>query len=238
MNILICDDDITCRLTAQINIERWVKEHSRNDQVILFDNGDSLLEYLEKQSADIIFLDIIMPLLSGMETAHIIRERSMDVKLVFLTSAPEFAVESYDVNAFGYLLKPVEYSKLSLVLDRFLTLQKEEAVHLTVRTAYGYKQLNLDNLECLEALGKKVVFHMFDGSKVETTGKFSDYEKMLTEDNRFFKIHRSYLVGLAHIDRFSSGEVVTSSGLHCPIARGLGSSFKEAYFSLISPSDK
>ncbi len=238
MTILICDDDITCRLTAQLNIERWVGEHSRNDKVILFDNGDSLLEYLEWQNADIIFLDIMMPLLSGMETAHIIRERSMDVKLVFLTSAPEFALESYDVNAFGYLLKPVEYSRLSQVMEKLLDSTKEDAKHLTVRTAHGYKQINPDNLECLEALGKKVIFHMSDGSKVETNGRFSDYEQLLLKNERFFKCHRSYLVGLSHVDRFSSGEIVTLSGLHCPIARGLGSAFKEAYFAMIRQSEK
>ncbi|MCR5823124.1 MAG: LytTR family DNA-binding domain-containing protein [Lachnospiraceae bacterium] len=236
MTIVICDDDETCRLNTSEKIRKWMKERSRNDRIILFDNGDALLDHLEKNRADVLFLDIMMPLLSGMETARIIRERTVDIKLVFLTSAPEYAVESYEVNAAGYLLKPPDHKKLCALLDKFAEEAEAKKEHILVKTRMGYRNLDPSVIECAEAQGKNVIFHLSDGTEVEAVGKFSTYEEQLLKDKSFFKCHRSYIVGLAHVKTFTTGEAITLSGFCCPIARGEGSAFKDACFNFMFPS--
>ncbi len=229
MNIVICDDDLSSRLITKINIERWATERSEKAEIALFDNGDALLDHLEKAKTDIIFLDIMMPLLTGMETARIIRSRSIDVKLVFLTSSPEFAIESYDVNASGYLLKPIVYEKLAKLLDKAKSELAKAPSRFPVKTALGYQSIDPKKLECMEAQGKKVTFHMSDGTSVDASGTFSSYGKMLSGEQGFFKCHRSYIIGLSHVKSFTASEVTTYSGMVFPIARGLGQAFKDAY---------
>ncbi len=202
-------------------------------ELILFNNGDSLLNYLNKEHADLILLDIMMPFLTGMEVAHIIRKNRLDVKFVFLTSTPEFALESYDVEASGYLIKPPVFEKLSALFDRLLLPEDEGNSSLLIKIHAGYHRIDMKDIECMEAQGKNVVFHMADGTDTEALGKFSDYEGMLLQNDRFFKCHRSYIVGLAHIKNFTVSEACTCTGLSLPIARGLGSAFKDAYFKFM-----
>ena len=105
LRIAICDDDPTfLTLTAAV-IGRW--ENKPLDlQLETFENGDELIRVHDEVPFDIVFLDVLMPLLNGIETARAIRERDKKVKIVFLTATAEFAVDSYTVKADNYLLKP------------------------------------------------------------------------------------------------------------------------------------
>lgn len=116
MNIAICDDDLLYMNQVKEMIEKWGKEHHEDVSIYLFNHGDALINSYQKSHIEVILLDIIMPLLNGMETAHEIRKNDSVVKIIFLTSSPEFALESYDVKASGYLLKPTTYEKLCSLL--------------------------------------------------------------------------------------------------------------------------
>lgn len=237
MRIIVCDDDSRCRQETKKQIDRWLLEQSVCAEIIQLDNGDELLELLKTQPADLLFLDIMMPLLSGMEIARIIKARGLAIKLVFLTSSPEFAVESYEVKASGYLLKPVSYEKISAVLSDLLMQPQQEEKQLLVKTGFGYCYLKFDEIECMEAQRKKVLFYLKDGSNQEVEGGFSYYEEKLTQECYFFKCHRSYLVNLNYVKNFSTSEAVTTSGVQCPIARGLGTIFKDTFFRVLFPDE-
>ena len=113
MNIAICDDDLLYMNQVKEMIEKWGKEHHEDVSIYLFNHGDALINSYQKSHIEVILLDIIMPLLNGMETAHEIRKNDSVVKIIFLTSSPEFALESYDVKASGYLLKGVSMDGLT-----------------------------------------------------------------------------------------------------------------------------
>ena len=117
LKIAVCDDDTFFLRQAEHAVKRWAEEQDLTVELQLFDNGDSLLTVSRTEQFDVLLLDIMMPLFNGMELAHVIRKTNTAVKIVFLTSSPEFAVESYDVKASGYLLKPLQYEKLCSVLD-------------------------------------------------------------------------------------------------------------------------
>ena len=102
MNIAICDDDLLYMNQVKEMIEKWGKEHHEDVSIYLFNHGDALINSYQKSHIEVILLDIMMPLLNGMETAHEIRKNDSVVKIIFLTSSPEFALESYDVKASGY----------------------------------------------------------------------------------------------------------------------------------------
>ena len=231
LKISICDDDLQSLKETEEYINSWCREKHIPAAVTTFDNGDALLSHFHADSPDIIFLDIMMPLFSGMDAAREIRRHNSAVKIIFLTSSPEFAVESYDVKASGYLLKPVVVQKMyDLLNDCIMTINKEPE-HMIIRTMGGYQKIYLHTIECIEAQGRKVLFHLTSGESEESLSTFSGYAESLTVEQGFYKCHRSYIVYMPNIDHFNSAEIVTISGICVPVARGYSKSFKEAYFN-------
>ena len=227
LTILIVDD---------VAINREILKDIFKDEykVVEAEDGLGALEVLRgEEHVDIILLDIIMPLLNGMDVAREIRESDRNTKIVFLTSSSEFAIESYDVKASGYILKPVSYEKLCAVLNDCVESVNEKPDSITIRTASGYQNIYLHQIECVEAQNKKVVFTLGNGSIHEAYGTLSSFEKILDCEKGFFKCHRSYLVYLPNVDHFSMTEIITKSGRSIPIARGYGKAFKEAYFAFV-----
>lgn len=233
IKIAVCDDDGETLETARNLILKWSKERNIPVEVTAYDNGDSLIFANSRNGADIIFLDIIMPLLNGMETAREIRNADTAVKIVFLTSSPEFALESYEVKAYDYLLKPVNYDRVSKVLDECAAAFEEERKNIVLKTAFGYQKIYLSDIEYVEAQNKKVIFYLKNGEPTESPVPLYSIEDKLTSENGFFKCHRSYLVYMPAVESFSSSDITLSSGRKIPIARGYAKAFKEAYFELM-----
>ncbi|MEI3517375.1 MAG: response regulator [Clostridia bacterium] len=227
MKIAVCDDDTFFLGQAEHAVKRWAEEQDLTVELQLFDNGDSLLTVSRTEQFDVLLLDIMMPLFNGMELAHVIRETNTAVKIVFLTSSPEFAVESYDVKASGYLLKPLQYEKLCSVLDDCKAPQDEESPHIIAKIPQGYHKIYLSEIECLEAQNKKTIFHLCSGKVQDALGTFSNYAKPLTIENGFFKCHRSYIVSIPQVDHFNTAQIRTRSGMQVPIARGYGKESKK-----------
>lgn len=231
MNIAVCDDDRLFLKQAETAVREWAQKQNAQIGIRTFENGDALLNALHAEQFDILLLDIMMPLFNGMELAHTIRRTDRTTKIIFLTSSPEFAVESYDVKASGYLLKPLQPAKLYGLLDELAQDSQEEPLHVIIRTTRGYHKLYLHDIECLEAQNKKVLFHLTGGQTKEALGTFSNYAESLEAENGFFKCHRSYLVSLSQVDYFNSSELRMQSGLSIPIARSYSKDFKDAYFA-------
>lgn len=233
LRIAVCDDNEIFMQNAVSMIEKWSEESGRPVSIFCFNNGDDLLTQNTAHRMDIILLDIIMPLLNGMETAKELRKGDTAANIIFLTSSPEFALESYDVKAKGYLLKPVSYEKLKEILEDCSRDLAEEERHLVLKTKFGYQKVYYQDVECVEAQNKTIIFHMKNGKNMETTETLSHFESKLNDSEGFFKCHRSYIVYIPNVDNFSASEIVTKSGYHIPIARGYGKAFQEAYFAFM-----
>lgn len=231
IKIAICDDDKMCLDNIAGAVARWSTDNNIQIKTEFFDNGDSLLDYCSRENPDIVLLDIIMPLLNGMDTARELRQSSDTAKIVFLTSSPEFAIESYDVKASGYILKLFSYEKLCSVLNDCTDSIVSKSDSLTVRTSSGYHNIYMHRIECIEAQNKQLIITLADGTECRAHGTLSSLEKILTCDMGFFKCHRSYIVRIQAVDYFTSSEIVTKSGRHIPVARSMGKNFKAFYFS-------
>lgn len=231
IRIVICDDDPVFIENTRQMICRWSDNIHISTNIISFQDGDCLTDYCFREKADIILLDIMMPLLNGMDAAKEIRKCDSNVKIIFLTSTAEFAVESYDVNASGYLLKPIVPDKLFKVLDNCVISLRKKPDTVTVRTSFGYQNILTHTIECIEAQNKKVIFTLSDGTSNNALDTLSFYEKILTYEKGFFKCHRSYIVYIPAVDHFTTAEIQTKSGMRIPIARGCGKTFQKAYFA-------
>ncbi len=233
LRIAVCDDEERCQSDTKRMIESWSAAASSQTQIDCYDNGDSLLRESDAARYDIIFLDIVMPLLNGMDTAKELRDRDKAVKIIFLTSSPEFALQSYSVKATDYCIKPIKYERLKEVMDDLTVSDREEPENLTLKTVGGYQKIYLHDIEYIEAQNKRVFFFLKSGKIVEVIQPLYTFETGLSDSKGFFKCHRSYLVYLPNVDYFSNTEIKTKSGRHIPIARGYGKAFQDAYFAVM-----
>lgn len=163
LKIGICDDSKIFLICAEKLIRKWSDERRIPIKIYTFNNGDKLVAANTEERLDIIFLDIIMPLLNGMDAARELRQRDKSVKIIFLTSSPEFALESYEVKAQGYVLKPIAYDKLKELLDECAQSFAEEPKNMVIKTVTGYQKLYFHEIEYAEAQNKRVFFHLRSG---------------------------------------------------------------------------
>lgn len=231
IRIAVCDDNPEFLQRIACMVEKWAAQSEIPVELYRFTDGDGLLAKNAVMHMDIVFLDIIMPLQNGIDTAKELRQSDNAVKIVFLTSSPEFALDSYEVKAQGYLLKPVTYEKVRETLEECSRTLETEPKHIVLKTAFGYQKLYFRDMEYAEAQNKRIVFYLRTGETVEVPATLHSLEDGLAEKDGFFKCHRSYLVFLPNVDRFSMTEIITKSGRSIPIARGYGRAFKEAYFA-------
>lgn len=230
MKIAVCDDekqfiDEVCPL-----LESWAQKHDVRLSLYQFTNGDDLIETHRNECMDLIFLDVIMPLLSGMETARELRRGDATVPIIFLTSTKEYALDSYDVRAFHYLLKPVDDGKLFCVLDDFLKTFCLPKHRFTAKTTEGFCKITLSDVEYLEAQNKHVLAYFSNGKVIEICEQLSKCEKIFSAENGFCRCHRSYIVNLNHVEQFSKSSLTTICHATIPISRSNYAAFKEAYF--------
>lgn len=231
LKIIACDDDVAFLDRLHRMIDRWSTETGTAVDVVLVTRGEDLLARHTASRADIILLDMIMPLVNGTDTARELRQSDTAVRLVFLTSSPEFALESYEVRAFDYLLKPVAYERLAQLLDELSSMRPDATDELVTKTSFGYHALRLSDIEYAEARNKHVVFHLRDGRDIEALEPFRNIEDQLAKNANFFKCHRSYQVNLRNIDHFNRTDIVMRSGACIPLARSCKQGFQDAYFA-------
>jgi len=232
LRIAVCDDDITFVNRVTKIIDLW-QNKPLNTACYGFDSSDKLINAHSSLPFDIILLDIVMPFVNGIETAREIRQNDKNVKIVFLTSSPEFAVESYTVKADNYLLKPVDARKLYECLDELVQEITQNSRLITVKGPYSVQKIPVDRIEYIEAQNKHIIFALQNGTVIETTEPLRVHENSLGLDDGFFKCHRSYIVNMNHIDTYTIKEIKMRSGCRIPIARSCHKEFESAYFKII-----
>lgn len=234
LTIAICDDDENVRndMDCLIHEYGYLKNIEMNS--VCFSNASELLD--NKIHFDIYLLDILMPGLNGIELASTLRKNGKKSEIIFLTSSPEFAFESYSVQALNYLLKPIDKKQLYSSLDRALdTLQKQKNDDIVIRSEGRLISVSRKNIEFVEARMDKVFFCMSNGETHETASSLSSFEDRLLSDSRFIKPHRAYIVNMSKIKELNGHDIHVSDCYPCiPIARGHFSEVKEAYLSYMT----
>lgn len=234
MRIAICDDDERERTCLSRMITEYQLSREVSFDCLLFHNGTEFLCDLKGGEYDLVLLDVLMPGVNGMQVAQELRELDKNVKIIFISSSPEFAIESYSVGAYHYLLKPVDADSFFRLLDRArseLFMQAEQGFALKNRE--GVVGISFTRLEYVEVINKTVAFHLADGVVYETAAALADFEEMLLSRPEFLETHRSYIINISYIEAFSGNCVVTKSGYEIPVSRHRRNQVRDAYIHFL-----
>ena len=233
MYIAACDDQIEELEVLTNLLHVWQEEHKTTLRYQAFRNATELLDAAGKERFTLYLLDVMMPGTSGMAAAREIRSFDDVAEIVFLTSSPGFAYESYGVRALDYLLKPIRAEMLFPILDRLFLREQQPWEGLTLKCGATLVRVPFAQLEFVEIINKRLYFRLTDGSEREVNGALSDYEPLLLSRPEFMRTHRSYIVNMLQVSELSPGGVRTFFGKDLPVSRLLYPQLQKDYMQLL-----
>ncbi|MCI8913162.1 MAG: response regulator transcription factor [Lawsonibacter sp.] len=236
LTLCICDDSPEDTTQIRALADRFVQEHPELGlRTEFFSSPFDLLEHLdEKGGFDLYLLDILMPHMKGIELARRIRERGEPAELIFLTISREYALDAFEVDASGYLVKPVGWEKFQrALLASVHRLGGAEVPSFLLRTKAGLRKILFRELVMVESFDHDRVCTLSDHSKAVTADTLSSLMERLSFDHRFFSPHRAYIINLEHITALNGPSVTLSTGRCVPVSRPKLAALKKAYMDFL-----
>jgi len=225
LKFAICDDSKMDREYLSKLIYEYLDKNNIYADIDEFESGEDLLKSdLDKYA--IIFLDIYMDKINGMEIARGLSKSEHNINIVFTTSSTEFAAESYDVSALYYIIKPIRREKIFKLLDNFLYVYYSVR-YITVKIGRMETYISLDDIIFVEAAGKKSIIHTKKGI-VESSTSFSNMLKLLSKPD-FIRPIRYAIVAVREIINIPTKVLLMSDGTEIPISRKERSNIKKEF---------
>lgn len=224
MQVAICDDEAGSRQELKKFILDYKYEKRIAVDICEFENGDALLSC--KDVFDMVFVDYQMPGLNGLETAHLLRQKNSICSIIFVTSYPQFMIDSFEVQPFRFFIKPLEYIKLKKAMDDYI--KQQHLLNPITIIEYG-EQFTIDSKSIIyiEGSGKysliRTLNHTYKCSK--TLSGLLD----ILPKHCFYRIHKSYIVNLYCIKKVAGNEITLNNSEKAIVGRNHLKDFKIVY---------
>lgn len=214
--IAICDDNELQREILAELLREYFRRIHHSVELVEYDSGETLAADMDDGDlgVELIFLDIYMDGMNGIDTAKRLRELNCSAEIVFLTASAEHALESYEVRASGYLVKPVSIGKLASLLNHIHGIGLRKRIE--IKTGRQYRYPYVSDIMYIEGNGHKASIYLVDGSQITTIEKISALREMI-DSALFIRCHQSYLVNMNYIADITR-DIVLSSGVCIPIS--------------------
>lgn len=233
LRIAVCDDmDNDLRRIVALTNE-YLTSRSMSAELRAFSHPDALLTVCEKESHHIFLLDMVMPMVSGLELGREIRRRSACAQIIYITTEPGFALDAYAVNPLNYLIKPIDKAKLFSALD--LAAEKVdygEETTVTVKTKNGLQTISTDSIAYCEYKKHAAVYALINGETAETTtivGSFSAHVSPLLQNKHFIQPHAAFAVNMRCVERLSRDGFTLKGGAFVPVSGKQYTAVRNAY---------
>jgi two-component system, LytTR family, response regulator len=245
MKALILDDELYCAEA----LFHLIKNHCPEIvTAVYFTDPDEALAYIDSHTIDILFLDVEMPMLSGFDFLQ--KTRNFNGALVFTTAYEAYAVKAFQVDAIGYLLKPIDRQELIKTVDKIIkstarlthnellsmisnlvTGNSNHEKKLPIHHADGIHLINPEHIIRCESDGSYSRIFMKEQKTMMASKNLKELEELIHTDS-FFRIHKSHLINLNHIkfvSRHDGGDVVMSDDSTVPISRSVKQDFLKRF---------
>lgn len=213
--LAICDDSPGEIQTLKTLLNRYAARKGLSLQISAYTDSSDLISAYEDLGLqfDLVLLDVLMGDSNGIDTAAKLRRIGVRTPAIFCTTSRDYAVESYEVEAAGYLVKPVAYEKLELLLEKHLNRQGTPrlALHVSGGMYYPY----YDQILCFESCNHATHVILDDGQVLRCAESLAALEKELSNDPRFYRCHKAFLVNMDYIEGVEDAFVL-SNGMRVP----------------------
>ena len=219
INIAVCDDEKCMSEKIEKLVEGFFRKKNTNISVSEYSSGEELLKSNER--IDILFLDIGMCGMDGIETARRLRAHGYNGFLIFITVLKEMVFQSFEVQPFDYLVKPVQEEHFEKTMERlFFSMQDRlspEKENLLVQKGCESNIIFFQEIICCEIIDRKVYLYLVSGEVIDYYDRIENLEKKM--DGRFFRCHRSYLINLNHLKSYRNNTAFMADGKEIPVSR-------------------
>lgn len=215
--VLIAEDTPADAEILRTYVERYAVEHDIELEVAWTKTAFDLVE--DATHADLLFLDIEMPGITGMEGAALLRTVNQAIPIVFVTNLAQLAIRGYEVEALDFMVKPVSYEAFSLRMAKALrTLAANRDRTISLPVGGSTEVVFVDDIYYVEAYGHDVVFHLARGRELRMRNTLSAVESQLPA-NQFVRISRSVIVNIAQVSRYHGPELMLFDGTELTFGR-------------------
>ena len=216
IRIAICDDEKHMSDHIRAMTSDFFRKKNKEIQFRTFSSGEELLSY--DGQIDILFLDIQMKGMDGIETARKLRDSKFQGFLIFITVLKEMVFQSFEVQAYDYLVKPVDEKQFEKTMERLYTsMQNVGEYSLLVQKGYEGRIIREDEIVFCEVIDRKIYLNLTSGEVVDYYERIENLETKL--GSHFFRCHRSYLINLKHLKGYKNGTAYMDNGKEVPVAR-------------------
>lgn len=231
INIAVCEDEKETQLLIVDYIENILKNISIEYEIKKYLSGEELLENNLKD-IDILFLDIKMEKLNGMDTARKIRKMGSEMEIIFITSLIDYVQEGYEVRAYRYLLKPIEFEELKKhMLTCIKDIETNKDSYIIIKNKSNTYKIYLNEIKYIEVQKKEMLIHTIN-KNFDIRYSLNKIEKELNL-SRFIRCHKSFIVNLSHVENIKYNIAILESGEEVPISRYRYKEVKEKFLRFL-----
>lgn len=233
MRIAIVDDIAAERNLLHTRLNYKLKQRSIQADVLEYESGEAFLADAEQQPFTVVFLDIYMDGMSGMEAAKALRKLDTDCLLIFTTTSTDHALEGFQVRAMHYLVKPYTEQDLTALIDEILSRIPQPDNYLTVKVSGSDIQLPFKEMLYAEHFSHMI--HVYTtGNRVLTTRmSFGQFTAPLKEDDRFFLCSRGIVINMEHAIDFDGTAFLLDNGSSIPVSRDLIKTARQTFMNFL-----
>ena len=219
MNIAICDDDQQSCEILNIMLKEYASKKGITDfSVSIFTDGNDLLDAIQEyKSFDICILDIVMPAVSGIDLGVKLRDSGYNGLIIYLTASKDYALDSYKVKAFNYILKPVVPENLYSTLDDAIKgISSKIDRSIIVKTKDGNVRISASSILYVELCKRILVYHLANGSTIESIYirvPFTEATKELLEDKNFVQCGAGNVINMSQVIMVCNDEIIFKDNL-------------------------
>lgn len=232
LKIAVCDD-MPDQLAQLSGLTREYLETAQlSAEVRAFSHPDKLLTACETEPFHIYLLDMVMPMVNGLELGRAIRRASREAQIIYVTSEPGYALDAYAVNPLHYLLKPVNKDALWGALALAASKAEGAETAVTVRTKDGLRTLTAGQIVCCEYVRHAALYTLLDGERVETTTlavRFGAHLAPLLQDKRFLAIGSAFVLNMSRVEKLNHDGFVLRGGVSVPVPVRQYTAARKAY---------
>lgn len=231
INIAVCEDEKETQLLIVDYIENILKNISIEYEIKKYLSGEELLENNLKD-IDILFLDIKMEKLNGMDTARKIRKMGSEMEIIFITSLIDYVQEGYEVRAYRYLLKPIEFEELKKhMLTCIKDIETNKDSYIIIKNKSNTYKIYLNEIKYIEVQKKEMLIHTIN-KNFYIRYSLNKIEKELNL-SRFIRCHKSFIVNLSHVENIKYNIAILESDEEVPISRYRYKEVKEKFLRFL-----